>query len=236
MWRRPSYWLVMAVLSFLLGWIALVMTDLLLAQQTNTGPLASMSLANQLITPFFSVVSLVSLVLVALLAGQLLSAERAQGTLVCLLHSGLGDMRVMAHKFLALLLLVVPLLVPVAVALWGWSGAAALNWPVVGWNFLAWLLLLLWFSALSVWLSINMSQPGLAALLGVLLLAVLWLAGQAGGGAEWGKNWLRVFSPRSHFEWIQHGIVPLSSLVFFVGGGVVLFGLAVMALKRLRVA
>jgi len=236
MWRKPSYWLVMAVLAFLLGWIALVMTDLVLSQQGATSSLLNATLSRQLIAPFFSFASLVSLVFLALLAGQVMSAERAGYSIHALLESGLGDVSVMAQKLFGILILVLPVLLPVAVALWGWSSAAQLDWAHVGWNILAWWMLVLWFASLSLWLAVNLSQPGLAALLGLLITAVLWLMGQAGTNADWGKNWVRIFSPRSHFEWLQSGVVPASSLVYFIGGAVMLFGLAVLSFKRLRLS
>ncbi len=237
MWRKPSYWLVMAVLAFLLGWIALVMTDLMLGQQgtmTQVAAVTEVTLARQLIAPFFSFVSLISLVLLALLAGQVISAERAAHSIHALLESGLGDVSVMAQKLMTVLILVLPLLLPVAVALWGWSTAATLDWAAVGWNLVAWVMLMLWFASLSLWLAVNLSQPGLAALLGLLITAVLWLMGQAGTGAEWGKNWIRVFSPRPHFEWLQSGVVPFSTVLYFIGGAIMLFALAVLSFKRLR--
>ncbi len=234
--RRPSYWLTLAAMSFLSGWIALVMTDMALSQADTAQTLLDVSVTRKLVLPFFSFFALLSLVLVAVLAGQLVAAERAAGDLLVLLDNGLGDARVLMQKLCALLLLMVPLALPLAMTLWGWSMAAVLDWQLVGWNLMAWVLLLLWSASLCLWLSMRITQSGLAALMGLVLLALLWLMGRPGSGQEWGKNWLQAFSPRYHFEWLQHGVVPISSLLFFIGGAGVLYALAVLALKKARIA
>jgi ABC-type transport system involved in multi-copper enzyme maturation permease subunit len=234
MLRKPSYWLVLAVMAFLLGWIALVMTDMVLSRQAGSDLVAEVSLARSLMAPFFTVVSLFSLAITALLAGQLVSAERSEKTLMALLESGIGDSRVLAQKYLAMLLLVTPVLLPVGVVLLGWSQAGQLEGWLIFWNLLAWWLLEIWFAAGMLWLALNVSQGGLAALLGLVLLALLWLMGQSGTGQDWGKNWIQAFSPRFHFELIQHGLLPVSSLLYFVIGALLLFLLALWSLKRMR--
>lgn len=229
LWGRPRLWLILSVLTFVIGWLFLHMLDRYLALQPELLRLsAPPDIHEALLMPLNQNLIKVMLLLVAVTAGSCVAQERQTGTLDYILRIAAKPwyrLPVM-DKFKSHLWLVLfpcAILIVVAGLL---SPGGSVNIIMLIAQLLAMVLCCAWLIALAIWLSSMSNQSGFAVLLTLVVFVLIWVLGEQSVWDDYGINWLNVVLPEQHFSWLSRGQINLASLLYFIGGAVLFLWLA----------
>lgn len=235
MWRSPGLWLMLAVISFLMAWVAWQMVDRYNAIQSSLMQLPNPpTITQHLWVPMMLLVVKLSLLLVAYSTGLAIAKERSQQTIWYLLINHRNESSIIWAKFKAQMVLLIFVMLHVGVMTALLSMGGQLHWLQVASGLLGMLLLFLWFTALGLLLSCHCQNTGTAVLVNVVVFVMLWVVGGPGVGNEYGLNWLALISPAHHLQWLMAAEVGLSSLLYFVLGTGVFLWLAAQQIKHMR--
>ena len=212
----PLAWAVLAVITFILGWIFLVQVDAFMLVQPRLKALeGAPGLTDLVAAPLFGTGAGVVLLIMPLLTMRLFAEERRSGTFDLLQSSPVSTPAVVAGKYLALLGFLLPVLLviaamPVSLLLGGTLDGGQLAAGLLGVA-----LMVSSFAAVGLFVSSLTAQPGVAAVVtyGVLLffLIVHFAAqGHQGGGLfEW-------LSLQAHLSGFLEGRVRSGDLVYYL--------------------
>jgi len=237
LWGRARLWLILAVLSFVVSWLFLHMLDRYLALQPELLKLsAPPSITEALLIPLSQNLIKIMLLVVAVTAGNSVAQERQDGTVNYVLRIPVrqGLNYPIVDKFKSHMWLVVfPVLMTIMVAGLLRLGAE-IDWLMVFALILAMVLCCAWLIALALWLSSLTNQSGFAVLLTLVVFMMLWVIGGQTALDDYGINWLNLVLPEQHFNWLSHGQINLSSLLYFMGGTGLFLWMAHCRIKAIK--
>lgn len=235
LFAQPLAWALLATALGLLAYFFLLSLEAFLVLMPKLAGIATAPGVGDLVAlPLLRAIASLLLLIVPLLGMRAIAGERQSGTLPLLLAAGVGDVRIVLGKFLALCIFFV-LLIALALAMplslqfgttldLGRLGAAALGLAL----FAAAL------AAVAMCASSYAQQPAVAAIVALALNLVLWML-DAGARFEGVTNsFINYLALPTHLEPFLHGIVTSVDIVYFVLLAAVALTLAAQRLGTLR--
>jgi len=207
-------WVFLAAMQLALAWVFLGRLSIFLELQPQLAQLANPpGVTEVIISPVFSVASIVLLAVTPVLSMRLFAEERRNHTLTMLISAPVSITAIVLGKFLALMLFfcLIPLLI-VALAVSLLAGGM-LDFGLLGSNLIGLILLASCFAALGLYISSLTSHPAVAALGSLGVLLGLWVMDLIAIGAE---NAIHHISLFRHFENFNIGLIDTFSLAFFL--------------------
>lgn len=207
-------WVFLAGMQLILAWVFLGRLNTFLEIQPQLTQLANPpGVTEVIISPIFSVASLVLLAVTPVLSMRLFAEERRNHTLTLLISAPVSISAIVLGKFLALMIFfcLVPLLI-MALAMSLLAGGI-LDFGLLGSNVIGLTLLAGCFAALGLYISSLTSHPAVAALGSLGVLLCLWVMDIVATHSE---SVVRHFSLFRHFENFNIGLIDSFSLVFFL--------------------
>ncbi|MDL1867270.1 ABC transporter permease [Betaproteobacteria bacterium PRO4] len=207
-------WVFLAAMQLALAWVFLGRLNTFLELQPQLAQLANPpGVTEVIVSPVFSVASIVLLAVTPILSMRLFAEERRNHTLTMLISAPVSITAIVLGKFLALMLFfsLIPLLI-VALAVSLLAGGM-LDFGLLGSNLIGLILLASCFAALGLYISSLTSHPAVAALGSLGVLLGLWVMDLMAIGAE---NAIHHISLFRHFENFNIGLIDTFSLAFFL--------------------
>ncbi len=207
-------WVFLAAMQLALAWVFLGRLNTFLELQPQLAQLANPpGVTEVIVSPVFSVASIVLLAVTPILSTRLFAEERRNHTLTMLISAPVSITTIVLGKFLALMLFfsLIPLLI-VALAVSLLAGGM-LDFGLLGSNLIGLILLASCFAALGLYISSLTSHPAVAALGSLGVLLGLWVMDLMAIGAE---NAIHHISLFRHFENFNIGLIDTFSLAFFL--------------------
>jgi ABC-2 type transport system permease protein len=213
----PMAWAVLAVVTFILGWIFLVQVDAFMVVQSRLPSLeGAPGLTDLVAAPLFGTGAGVVLLIMPLLTMRLFAEERRSGTFDLLQSSPVSTLAIVLGKYLALLGFLALVLALIAAMPLSLLVGGALDGGQLAAGLLGVALMLASFAAVGLFISSLTAQPGVAAVLtyGVLLFFLIVQA--AAKGEQDGGGLFEWLSMQAHFAHLLEGLVRTGDLVFYV--------------------
>jgi len=213
----PLIWSLAGVMQLIAAWLFLVQLEDYLEIQPRLATLESPpGITDLVVAPLLEAMASLSLLIIPLLTMRMLSEEYREGTLDLLFSSPLKMRQIVLGKYIALLLLLVPLvallaLMPLSLLLGGSLDLGRLTSGLLGL-----MLLLASAAAIGLYLSSLTSQPAVAAIATYGLLLFLWIINLAGSN---GNNSSRLFdwlALSSHFQRLLSGLVFSGDIAYYL--------------------
>lgn len=207
-------WIFLAAMQLVLAWVFLGRLDTFLEIQSQLTQLANPpGVTEVIISPVFSIASIVLLVVTPVLSMRLFAEERRNQTLVMLISAPISIPAIILGKFLALMFFfcLIPLLI-VMLSISLLTGGT-LDFGLLGCNVIGLILLAGCFAALGLYISSLTSHPAVAALGSLGVLLCLWVMDIVTAGSE---SIVHYFSLFRHFENFNIGLIDTFSLAFFL--------------------
>ncbi|MCB1733921.1 MAG: ABC transporter permease [Gammaproteobacteria bacterium] len=229
----PLAWVILAVASFLIGWLFLAQLDIYLQLQPRlAGMEGAPGVTDLVVAPAFGAAAVVLLLIAPLVTMRTLSEERRSGTLVLLRSAPISSTQIVLGKYLGLLGFFSVLLALVAMLPLSLLFAGSLDMGKLAAGLMGLWLLSAMFVAAGLFVSSLTEHPGVAAIGGFGLLLLLWVIDLAATKGEGGV--LAYLSMLTHVQNFLQGILDSVDLIYF-GLGILLFlGLAVHRLEAQR--
>ena len=228
LFAMPSTWFALAVLQFVFAWFFLARLDAFLEIQPQLAQLANPpGVTITVAAPMFNMVALLLMMLVPMFTMRLIAEERRSQTLALLLSAPLSSRHIVLGKFFGLLVFLVVLMAGVPLMLYTLALGTALDHGLLLSNMLGLLLLTASYVAVGLYVSALTTQPVIAAIGALAVLAGLWLA-DIGAAAE-DSPW-HLISPLNHFQNFNAGLLDSGDAAFFV-----LFSLFFLLLAMRRI-
>jgi len=224
----PSTWFVLALLQFVFAWFFLARLDAFLEIQPQLAQLANpFGVTITVAAPLYNTAALLLLMLAPMFTMRLIAEERRNQTFALLLSSPLSSRQIVFGKFLGLLIFLTALMSCVPLMLYTLAFGTALDHGLLLSNMLGLLLLTASYVALGLYISALTTQPVIAAIGALAVLAGLWLAdiGATADDSPW-----HVVSPLYHFQNFNAGLLDSNDAAFFV-----LFSLFFLLLAMRRI-
>jgi ABC-2 type transport system permease protein len=214
LYALPSTWFVLAALQFIFAWFFLARLEAFLEAQPQLAQLANPpGVTITVAAPLFNTASLLLMMLVPMFTMRLIAEERRNQTLTLLLSSPLSGMHIVLGKFAGLLVFLLMMLISLPLM----SGALALgthlDLGLLVANCIGLILLTASFVALGLYISALTSQPIIAAIGALAVLAGLWLADIGAPDAQ--SPWHQL-SPLYHFQNFNAGLLDSTDAIFFL--------------------
>lgn len=214
LFAMPSTWFVLAVLQFIFAWFFLARLEAFLEIQPQLAQLANPPGVTSIVAaPLFNTVALLLMMLVPMFTMRVIAEERRSQTLALLLSAPLSSRHIVLGKFLGLQTFLLALTAGVPLMLYTLALGTHLDHGLLLSNMLGLLLLTASYIAVGLYVSALTTQPIIAAIGALAVLAGLWLA-DIGAAAE-DSPWHRI-SPLNHFQNFNAGLLDSSDVVFFV--------------------
>ncbi|MCF6319853.1 MAG: hypothetical protein L3J83_11365, partial [Proteobacteria bacterium] len=211
-----------AVMAFISAWSFLLSIELFSTLQAK---FASMSdaptIVRGVIFPLLFAQSKLLMLVVAIVAGLSFARLSQNQSWSLLVNTQLPDWQIVLQKYAALLLVCIVFMLPNFLTILSLVVMAQLPLLAISIALMGLLLMLIWILALGMWLSSLVDNSGFAILLCFSVFMLLWLISQSSLDAQWGKNWLQVFSPFFQFSRFTSDTVPLAAVYYFVLGTVI---------------
>ena len=207
-------WFFLAGMQLVLAWVFLGRLNTFLEIQPQLTQLANPpGITEVIISPVFSIASLVLLAVTPVLGMRLFAEERRNHTLTMLISAPVSISAIVLGKFLALMIFfcLVPLLITTLAASLLIGGM--LDFGLLGSNIIGLILLASCFAALGLYISSLTSHPAVAALCSSGVLLCLWVMDIVAISSE---SVVRYFSLFRHFENFNIGLIDSFSLAFFI--------------------
>lgn len=172
---------------------------------------------------------LLLLAVVPMLTMRLLAEERSTGSIEVLMTAPVTEDQVVLGKYLAALAFYACLWLPTATYALILRSHSEVDWGPVAAGYLGFLLIGAFFLAVGVFASSVTRSQLLAAVLGVVLLAVFLPGAALLEGlfqGTWGEQVLAMINPLAHQDDFAKGIVDSRRLVFYLSGTVFFLFLA----------
>ena len=214
LFSMPSTWFVLAALQFIFAWFFLARLEAFLEIQPQLALLANPpGVTSTVGAPLFNTASLLLMMLVPMFTMRLIAEERRNQTLALLLSSPVSDTRIVLGKFAGLLLFLLLLIATLPLMLYTLSLGTQLDHGLLLANCTGLVLLTASYVALGLYVSSLTTQPIIAAIGSLAILAGLWLADIGAPSAD--SPWHQ-FSPLYHFQNFNSGLLDSSDAAFFL--------------------
>lgn len=233
LFAMPSTWLVLAVLQFIFAWFFLARLEAFLEVQPQLAQLANPpGVTITVAAPMFNTVALLLMMLVPMFTMRLIAEERRNQTFALLLSAPLSGCHIVLGKFFGLLIFLAALITGVPLMLYTLALGTALDHGLLLSNLLGLLLLTASYVAVGLYVSALTSQPVIAAIGALAVLAGLWLAdiGAASEDSPW-----HFISPLHHFQNFNVGLLDSGDAAFFVLFSAVFLLLAIRRIHNNRI-
>ena len=212
LFAMPSTWFVLAVLQFIFTWFFLEILQTFLDMQPQLAQLANApGVTATVATPLFNMVALLLMMLVPMFTMRLIAEERRNQTLALLLSAPLSNRHIVLGKFFGLLVFMVILMAGVPLMLCSLALGTNLDQGLLLSNMLGLLLLTASYIAVGLYISALTTQPVIAAIGALAVLAGLWLADIAAENSPW-----HLISPLNHFNNFNTGLLDSADAAYFV--------------------
>jgi ABC-2 type transport system permease protein len=229
LFAMPSTWFVLAVLQFIFTWFFLEILQSFLELQPQLAQLANApGVTATIASPMFNLVSLLLMMLVPMFTMRLIAEERRSQTFALLLSAPLSNAHIVLGKFFGLLAFILLLISGVPLMLCTLALGTSLDIGLLSSNMLGVLLLAASYVALGLYVSALTTQPVIAAIGALAVLAGLWLADLAAAAEN--SAW-HVVSPLYHFRNFNTGLIDSADAAYFVLFTTVFL---LLAMKRLQ--
>ncbi len=221
--RSPVIWIIMALTSFISAWLFLLSLELFSTVQVKFAQMSDAPTVLQgVIFPVISAQAKILIVIVAIIAGLSFSRLSGNNGWMIIKIQQKSEWFVIRSKYMAMLLIAMLFLLPSLFAIISLMMMTELPIVPIIMAYIGLIMLLMWMLALGMYISSLVNNVGFSILLCLVSLAILWLLSYSGLDAQWGKNWLQVFSPRYHFNQFLSDYLSVASIVFFVLGTMVM--------------
>ncbi|WP_162846842.1 ABC transporter permease [Marinicella litoralis] len=235
LWRSPLLWVVLSLIAFIAAWLLWQRLDRYIGLQASFATLPSPpNITHALWVPFILTLAKLLLLIIAMTTAKAFAEERAHKTLWYLLINKQTYYHVVWAKFKAQWMILLFVWGQLSVAAFLLATGGELNWTQSLVGLFGISLFTLWFVSLGMLISSFCQSTGTAVLLSSVVFVLLWVIGGESVGQEFGLNWLHLISPVQHLKWFCQGEISLSSLFYFIGGGIVLLLLTAQNLEGLR--
>lgn len=217
--RSPIIWLIVAVSAFIAAWSFLLSIELFTALQVKFAAMSDApTIVQGIIFPLISAQSKLLILIVSIVAGLSFARLSHNNSWPLISSAQITDWKIIQHKYLAILLICLIFILPTVIAILSLVLIVGLQFLPVFIALVGLLLLLFWMLALGLLLSSLVNNTGFAILLCIVVFMLFWLLSQSSIDAQWGKNWIQVFSPFYHFKQFTSDYIPFSSIFYFVVG------------------
>lgn len=210
----PSTWFVLAVLQFIFAWFFLARLEAFLEIQPQLAQLANPpGVTITVAAPLFNTAALLLMMLVPMFTMRLIAEERRNQTLALLLAAPLSGRHIVLGKFFGLLIFLLALITALPLMLYTLALGTHLDHGLLLANCIGLILLTASYVALGLYISALTTQPIIAAIGALAVLAGLWLAdiGAAAPDSIWHQ-----FSPLYHFQNFNAGLLDSRDAAFFI--------------------
>ena len=210
----PSTWLLLGSLQFIFAWFFLARLDAFLQVQAQlaqigNAPGATLSVA----VPLFGTLAIILMMLVPAFTMRLLAEEKRNQTLVLLMASPVSASQIVLGKFVGLMLFLLLIVASCTMMVVSLAAGTQLDVGLLLSNALGVLLLASNYAALGLYISSLTSQPVVAAIASLAALFGLWLIEVS---ALDNDKALHLFTPTSHFQNFNIGLLNSTDLVYFL--------------------
>lgn len=230
---HPSTWLILGLFQFIFAWFFLSRLDIFLQLQAQLAQIANAPGATLAVaTPLFGILALILMMLAPILTMRLIAEERRNHTLTLFMTAPVSETQIVLGKFfgaLAILLLIIAASTLMVMSL---AAGTRLDTGLVLSNALGLTLLAASDVALGLYISTLTAQPAIAAIGALAALFGLWLFDAA---AEDSDNALRAFTPASHFQSFNTGLINSADVVYFALFSAFFLMLAIQRLYNNRI-
>ncbi|MBY0577262.1 MAG: ABC transporter permease [Gallionellaceae bacterium] len=233
LFSMPSTWFALAVLQFIFAWFFLARLEAFLEIQPQLAQLANPPGATvSIAAPLFNTAALLLMMLVPMFTMRLIAEERRNQTLALLLSAPLSGYHIVLGKFFGLLAFLLVLTISIPLMLYSLALGTQLDHGLLLSNVIGLLLLTASYVAVGLYVSALTSQPVIAAIGALAVLAGLWLADIGATAAD--SAW-HLISPLNHFQNFNAGLLDSSDAAFFLLFTAVFLLLTVSRLHNSRV-
>lgn len=233
--RSPVIWLIVAVSAFIAAWSFLLSIELFTTLQVKfAGMSDAPTIVQGIVFPLLSAQSKILIIIVAIVAGLSFSRLSNNNSWSLITSAQMSDWKIIQHKYLAVLFVCLIFILPAIVAILSLMFIVGLQILPVFIALVGLLLLLLWMLALGLLLSSLVNNTGFAILLCIVSFMLLWLLSQSAIDAEWGKNWIQVFTPFYHFKQFTTDTISWASVFYFLTGTVLFLWMTKIRLMQKR--
>ncbi|MEO8331219.1 MAG: ABC transporter permease subunit [Gallionella sp.] len=214
LFSMPSTWFMLAILQFIFTWFFLNTLQTFLDLQPQLAQLANAPGVTTIVAaPLFNMVALLMMMLVPMFTMRLIAEERRNQSFALLLSSPLSIPHIVLGKFFGLLAFLVVLMTGVPLMICTLELGTDLDYGLLLGNLLGLLLLTASYVSLGLYVSSLTTQPVIAAIGALAVLAGLWLADIAAVAED--SPW-HLISPLNHFQNFNTGLLDSRDVVFFV--------------------
>jgi len=214
LFAAPSTWLILGTLQLIFAWFFLARLDAFLQVQAQlaqigNAPGATLSVA----VPLFGTLAIILMMLVPIFTMRLLAEEKRNQTLVLLMTSPVSASHIVLGKFVGLMLFLLLIVASCTLMVVSLAAGTQLDMGLLLSNALGVLLLASSYAALGLYMSSLTSQPVVAAITSLAALFGLWLIEIS---AMDNDNALHPFTPTSHFQNFNIGLLNSTDLIYFL--------------------
>jgi len=232
LFAMPSTWFVLAALQFIFAWFYLARLEAFLEIQPQLAQLANPPGATLTVAaPLFNMAALLLMMLVPIFTMRLIAEERRNQTLTLLLSSPVSEGQIVLGKFAGLLAFLLLLIAALPLMIATLALGTRLDTGLLLSNCSGLILLTASYVALGLYFSSLTTQPVIAAIGALAVLAGLWLA-DIGAPAE--SAWHQL-SPLYHFQNFNSGLLDSSDASYFVLFTTVFLLLTIKRLQNNRI-
>jgi ABC-2 type transport system permease protein len=214
LFAAPSTWLILGTLQLIFAWFFLARLDAFLQVQAQlaqigNAPGATLSVA----VPLFGTLAIILMMLVPIFTMRLLAEEKRNQTLVLLMTSPVSASHIVLGKFVGLMLFLLLIVASCTLMVVSLAAGTQLDMGLLLSNALGVLLLASSYAALGLYMSSLTSQPVVAAITSLAALFGLWLIEISAMDSD---NALHPFTPTSHFQNFNIGLLNSTDLIYFL--------------------
>lgn len=217
MFLSPLAWVILAVITALCAYFFLLYTDVYLQllprlAAAPNGP----GISDVIVSPLFSTVATVLLLVTPLLTMRLISEERRGQTLSLLISAPVSMSEIILGKFLGVFTFMLILLALVAVMPLSLLAGGSLDMGLWASGLLGLILLLASFCSIGLYISTLTTQPTVAAFGTFGVLFLLWIINLAGTTGSGGGETLAYLSLLSHYQPLLTGIFSSTDVFYYL--------------------
>jgi len=217
--RSPIIWIIVALSAFVSAWSFLLAIDLFTVMQVKFAAMTDApTIVQGVIFPVISAQAKLLILIVPIIAGLSFARLQTNNGWSMVNAYAFSELHFIKQKYLAVLLVSIIFIVPSFIAVLILAFMAHISFVPIIYAMIGLLLLLMWMLGLSMYISSLVSNSGFAILLCLVILLMLWVLSFSGLDAEWGKNWIQVFSPHYHYQQFLTSYLPFSSIFYFIAG------------------
>ena len=233
LFATPSTWLILGALQFIFAWFFLARLDAFLQVQSQLAQIANAPGATLAVaTPLFGTLALILMMLVPVFTMRLLAEERRNHTLTLLMTAPVSGTHIVLGKFIGLMLFLLLIVASGTLMVLSLAVGTQIDKGLLLSNALGLLLLASCYASLGLYISSLTAQPLVAAIASMAALFGLWLAELS--SADNDNTW-HLFTPTSHFQSFNIGLLNSVDVIYFVLFSAVFLALTVRRVHNNRI-